>query len=71
MSGHIPGTIFDSIEGVKKTKRAEQPELEPGSYERQQTFAEVDLTLTEEDALKEADRCLRCCLTCYDPDQAV
>jgi NADPH-dependent glutamate synthase beta subunit-like oxidoreductase len=71
MKGHIQGTIFDSIEGVKKTQRAEQPELEAGSYERQQTFAEVDLTLTEENALKEANRCLRCCLTCYDPDQSV
>lgn len=69
MTGYIPGTIFKSIEGVGKIARAEQPELEAGSYERQHTFAEVDLTLTEEAAVKEADRCLRCCLTCYDPDR--
>lgn len=68
MRGHIPGTIFDTIEGIQKTQRAPQPELEPGSYERQHTFAEVDLTLSEQSALEEANRCLRCCLTCYDSD---
>ncbi|MBW2036184.1 MAG: FAD-dependent oxidoreductase [Deltaproteobacteria bacterium] len=68
ITGHIPGTIFDSIEGVQKKGRIGQPELEPGSYERQHTFAEVDLTITEEDALKEANRCMHCCLTCYDRD---
>jgi formate dehydrogenase beta subunit len=68
MKGHIPGTIFDSIEGVQKKGRSAQPELEPGSYERQHTYAEVDLTITEEEALKEANRCMRCCLTCYNKD---
>ena len=68
MKGHIPGTIFDSIEGIKKKGRIAQPELEPGSYERQHTYAEVDLTVTEEEALKEANRCMRCCLTCYNKD---
>ena len=47
MSGHIPGTMFESLKGIEKKPRIEQPELEPGSYERQQTFAEVDLTVTE------------------------
>jgi formate dehydrogenase beta subunit len=68
MKGHIPGTIFDSIEGIQKKGRIGQPELEPGSYERNHTYAEVDLTVTEEEALKEANRCMRCCLTCYNKD---
>jgi hypothetical protein len=68
MTGHIPGTIFQSIDGIQKKGRIGQPELEPGSYERQHTFAEVDLTISEEDALREANRCMRCCLTCYDRD---
>jgi formate dehydrogenase beta subunit len=68
IKGHIPGTIFDRVEGIHKTQRVPQPELEAGSYERQQTFAEVDLTLSEAGALKEANRCMRCCLTCYNPD---
>lgn len=68
MKGHIPGTIFDSIEGIQKKGRIAQPELEAGSYERQHTYAEVDLTVTEENALKEANRCMRCCLTCYNKD---
>ncbi|RLB81023.1 MAG: electron transporter RnfB [Deltaproteobacteria bacterium] len=71
MKGHIPGTIFDRIEGIEKKGRIGQPELEPGSYERQHTFAEVDLTVTEEEALKEANRCMRCCLTCYNKDDFV
>ncbi len=70
MRGHIPGTIFNSVEGVQKKGRIGQPELEPGSYERQHTYAEVDLTVTEEEALKEAGRCMRCCLTCYDRDSS-
>ena len=68
MTGHISGTIFDRIEGLQKTERIGQPELEAGSYERQHTYAEVDLTVTEEEALKEANRCMRCCLTCYNKD---
>ena len=68
MKGHIPGTIFDSVEGVEKKPRIGQPELEAGSYERQHTYAEVDLTVSEEEALQEANRCMRCCLTCYNPD---
>jgi formate dehydrogenase (NADP+) beta subunit len=70
MAGHIPETIFKHIEGVQKITRVPQPELAAGSYERQQTFAEVDLTITEEEALKEANRCMRCCLTCYNRDVA-
>jgi len=68
MKGHIPGTIFSGIVGIEKKGRIGQPELEPGSFERQHTYAEVDLTATEEEALKEANRCMRCCLTCYNQD---
>ena len=51
MKGHIAGTMFDSLEGIESKGRIEQPELEAGSYERQHTYAEVDLTVTEEEAL--------------------
>ncbi|MBW2565718.1 MAG: electron transporter RnfB, partial [Deltaproteobacteria bacterium] len=68
MKGHIPNTMFDSIQGVQKKGRIGQPELEAGSYERQHTYAEVDLTVTEEEAVQEANRCMRCCLTCYNED---
>ena len=68
MKGHIDGTMYDSLEGIESKGRIEQPELEPGSYERQHTYAEVDLTVSEEEALKEANRCMRCCLTCYNKD---
>ncbi len=68
MKGHISGTMFDSIEGIERKGRIAQPELEVGSYERNRTYAEVDLTVSEEEALKEANRCMRCCLTCYNRD---
>jgi hypothetical protein len=34
------------------------------------SFIEVDQVLTEEAAHGESNRCLHCCLTCYDPDSA-
>jgi NADPH-dependent glutamate synthase beta subunit-like oxidoreductase len=68
MTGHIPDTIFDGVEGIQEKGRIGQPELEPGSYERQHTNAEVDLTVTEQEAVQEASRCMRCCLTCYNGD---
>jgi hypothetical protein len=36
--------------------------------ERTRSFDEVDQVLTEETARRESDRCLYCCLTCYNPD---
>ncbi len=60
---HIPGTIFDSVDGVIKTKRAEMPELPVA--ERIKTFEEADLVLQRDDAMKEAGRCLSCCRICY------
>ena len=70
MTGHITGTMFETLEGIGKTKRIAMPELEPGSHERQNTFAEVDLTIKEDEAVAEAKRCMRCCLTCYTRDAA-
>lgn len=61
---HIPGTIFDSVKGLTKTRRITMPELPV--HERIKTFEEVDLVISEESAAKEAKRCLSCCLTCYD-----
>jgi NADPH-dependent glutamate synthase beta subunit-like oxidoreductase len=62
----IPGSVFDQVKGVVRCARAEMPELEVA--ERIGSFAEVDLTLSEEEALAESRRCLRCCRLCYDPD---
>jgi len=38
--------------------------------ERIKSFVEADLVISEEDALYESDRCLQCCLTCYNKDVA-
>ncbi|MDM8524172.1 FAD-dependent oxidoreductase [Desulfococcaceae bacterium HSG8] len=63
---HIPGTIFDSVKGIERTPRAEMPELTV--KERITSFIEVDQVLSEEDAQKEANRCLSCCRICYNKD---
>ena len=60
---HIPGTIFDSVDGITKSKRAEMPELPVA--ERIKSFDEADLVLQKEDAMREANRCLACCRICY------
>ena len=62
----IPESDFKSVPGVLKSPRAPMPEL-PVS-ERIYSFIEVDQVLDEESALRESDRCLRCCRTCYDKD---
>jgi hypothetical protein len=36
--------------------------------ERIDNFREVDQTLPEDEALREANRCLSCCRLCYNPD---
>jgi NADPH-dependent glutamate synthase beta subunit-like oxidoreductase len=64
----IAETIFDQVPGVVKSRRAPMPEL--SIAERMDSFIEVDQVLTEEAAHGESNRCLHCCLTCYDPDQA-
>jgi hypothetical protein len=42
--------------------------VELPTAERIRSFEEVDQVLTEEAARRESDRCLNCCLTCYNPD---
>ena len=62
----IKESIFKTVKGIKPIKRAEMPELPV--EKRLASFVEVDLVLPETEALKEADRCLNCCRTCYNPD---
>jgi len=64
----IDETLFEYVEGIIKSKRAPMPELPVA--ERIQSFIESDQVLSEEAAHGESLRCLFCCLTCYNPDQA-
>ena len=63
----IAETIFDQVPGVVKSQRTPMPELEV--KDRMDSFIEVDQVLTEDAAHGESNRCLHCCLTCYDPDR--
>jgi NADPH-dependent glutamate synthase beta subunit-like oxidoreductase len=62
----IAETIFDQVDGIIKNARAPMPELPV--EDRICSFVEVDQVLTEESARGESNRCLSCCLTCYNPD---
>ncbi len=53
----------DELRGLEKEPRAKMPELEP--EERHLNFDEVELGLYEEDARREAGRCLNCGLFCF------
>jgi RnfABCDGE-type electron transport complex B subunit len=64
----IAETIFDQVDGIIKNTRAPMPEL--AVEERIYSFIEVDQALTEDSARGESNRCLSCCLTCYNPDTA-
>ena len=64
----IAETLFDHVAGVIKNPRAPMPELPV--EERIHSFIEVDQVLTENSAKNESNRCLSCCLTCYDKDAA-
>jgi NADPH-dependent glutamate synthase beta subunit-like oxidoreductase len=64
----IAETLFDQVEGIVKNKRAPMPEIQVA--ERIHSFIEVDQVLNEEAALGESNRCLFCCLTCYNWDIA-
>ncbi len=68
-SDMIPYTMFTTVTGVAPAARVQMPEV--CAEERSCSFTEVDLTIDEEDALAEANRCLHCGLTCYDRDQAL
>jgi NADPH-dependent glutamate synthase beta subunit-like oxidoreductase len=65
---HIPESIFEHVDGIVPSKRAEMPELPV--EQRIKTFEEADLVLSEENALKESHRCLYCCRICYNKDEA-
>jgi NADPH-dependent glutamate synthase beta subunit-like oxidoreductase len=64
----IAETLFDQVAGIDKNPRAPMPEL--AVEDRIHSFIEVDQVLTREAAAGESNRCLTCCLTCYDPDAA-
>ena len=63
---NIPGTIFESVDGLAKSERTKMPELPVD--DRIKTFEEADLVISEEEAKYESNRCLQCCLTCYNKD---
>jgi NADPH-dependent glutamate synthase beta subunit-like oxidoreductase len=63
----IAESIFDQVNGIIKNARAPMPELPV--EERINSFVEVDQVLTEDSARAESNRCLSCCLTCYNPDK--
>ncbi|MFW5937018.1 MAG: FAD-dependent oxidoreductase [Desulfosalsimonas sp.] len=63
---HISESLFESVPGVGKSRRAQMPELPV--QDRIHSFVEVDQVLGEPAALSEAARCLNCCRLCYDPD---
>lgn len=64
---HIPESIFEHVDGIVPSKRAEMPELPV--EQRIKSFEEADLVLSEENALKESHRCLYCCRICYNKDE--
>ena len=65
-TNNIPESILESVPGIVKKKRTPMPELTVA--ERTKSFVEADLVITEEDALYESNRCLNCCIYCYNPD---
>lgn len=66
LNKHIPGTIFESVDGIVSKKRTEMPELPVAN--RIHNLDEVDLVISEADALYESNRCLSCCRLCYNKD---
>ncbi len=61
-----PESQFDHVPGIVKKPRSPMEELP--ADERIKSFVEVDQVLTEEQALTESERCLSCCITCYNMD---
>ncbi len=62
-TGLMPDTLFKTIEGYPAHKRVDVPEL--CADERHCNFKQVELTISEEEALYESTRCLRCGLVCF------
>jgi len=68
LNKHIQETIFDSVAGIERSSRVGTPELPVA--DRIDNFNEVDLVISERNAIAEANRCLNCCRLCYNPDRA-
>ena len=64
---HLSESLFDRVEGIKKKPRTKMPELPVA--DRINSFEEVDLVISEAEALAESNRCLYCCRLCYDKDK--
>jgi len=56
-------------EEIEKAERPKMPKLPPRA--RKKNFKEVELGLSEEKAIKEARRCLRCELETKDGKKAI
>ncbi len=63
---HIPESLFSDVTGIKKSKRTPMPELPV--EQRLDSMVEVDLVISEKDALYESGRCLSCCRLCYNKE---
>ena len=61
-------SIFESVSGITQLPRTKMPELPVD--ERIKSFVEADLVISEDEALYESNRCLECCLICYNKDVA-
>jgi len=60
----IRETLFDDVKCVEKASRVHMPELKIS--ERITNFEEVDHVVSKQEAHREAARCLRCGLICYN-----
>ena len=66
-SSLISDTLMEHVEGLQHVPRVHCPELKV--KERIDNFEEVEHTISAMDAKKEAERCLRCGLICYNRDE--
>ncbi|MEW6070424.1 MAG: FAD-dependent oxidoreductase, partial [Candidatus Thermoplasmatota archaeon] len=67
---HVVGIEEVDIKTVGKRARVKQPQLP--AHERIKNFAEVNLSLTEQEAIEESKRCLNCavCSECKECEKA-
>lgn len=63
---HIPESLFDRVDGVNKIPRTKMTELPVD--ERNKSFDEADLVISETEAIYESHRCLSCCRICTNKD---
>jgi NADPH-dependent glutamate synthase beta subunit-like oxidoreductase len=62
----IKETLFDQVEGLEKVPRVHPHELKVST--RVKNFEEVEHTISQHEARREAERCLRGGLMCYNRD---